>query len=155
CRGAEAVSLALGGYSSYQGRVLATTRAARLDSDVVVVGYGWNDHWLAYGSGGSGEGGSHSRWGQAGRWAWHDVRLLQGLRWCREAVTGTPRPLSRTRVSLAEYADNLEALGRSPAPGAHVLLLTAPTAHYARGVPDYLLREGFAEDASSVVSRHR
>ena len=46
----ESLSLAVAGYTSHQGRIVAETYGATVEPDVAVVCYGWNDHWLAYGS---------------------------------------------------------------------------------------------------------
>lgn len=46
----EAVNLGVAGYSSYQGRIVARRMLGKLEPDLGVVCYGWNDHWLAYGA---------------------------------------------------------------------------------------------------------
>ena len=46
----DAVSLAVPGYTSYQGRIVAERLAGQVDPDLAVIYYGWNDHWLAYGA---------------------------------------------------------------------------------------------------------
>ncbi len=43
-RSFEAVTLAVAGYSPYQGRVLAETYGVQMQPDFVVVYFGWNDH---------------------------------------------------------------------------------------------------------------
>jgi hypothetical protein len=45
----ESVNLAVGGYSTYQGRVLVDKYGKTLQPNLALVSYGWNDHWQAYG----------------------------------------------------------------------------------------------------------
>ncbi len=42
------MTLALSGYSSHQGRVLAELYGETLEPDLAVIYFGWNDHWRAY-----------------------------------------------------------------------------------------------------------
>lgn len=45
----EVLNLGVPGYTIFQGRRILETRGRRLDPDVVVVYFGWNDHILALG----------------------------------------------------------------------------------------------------------
>lgn len=153
----ECVTLASAGYSSYQGRVLADLYGSSLEPDAAVVLFGWNDHYFAYGAPDAGKKGAAS--GSTG-WltrAYHRIRLLQLARWSWDTVRrARPTPLSTPRVSPDEYRGNLihmkERLSAREAP---VIFLTSPTANYAVGVPDYLVRRDFAADRSSSIDLHR
>ena len=46
----ETLNLSVEGYSSYQGRILTDRLGAVLEPDLVIVSFGWNDHWQAYGN---------------------------------------------------------------------------------------------------------
>lgn len=145
----EAINLSMSGYSSHQGLRLAETVGVGLDPDLVVIYYGWNDHWRAYGAVDREKAVALAR-----EHMFHSSRLLQALR--RLSVSaGDAVPLTRNRVPLEHYGENLTRLaslfrGRA----VPVVLVTAPSAHRTRGVPDYLLRRGFAPDAESVLSEH-
>ena len=107
-RRVESVMLAVPGYSSHQGRVLAESYGPGLEADLVFVYYGWNDHWLAYGaidaykvievpppSNGLGA-------------ALRELRLFQAARALASRLRGaTVEPLSEVRVSEPEYRENL------------------------------------------------
>jgi lysophospholipase L1-like esterase len=154
----EGVSLCQTGYSSHQGRVLAESLGPGLQADAVVVGYGWNDHWLAWGA-------SDDRKqvrvpaSTAERLAaalGARLRLLQAASWLRHLGRPPERPLAVPRVSLERYRENLGRIAEVfRTSGARVWLLTAASGHERMGVPGYLLRDGFAPDAAWVLSRHR
>ncbi len=149
----DTANLSLGGYSSYHGRVLADRYGTRLDPDLVVVGYGWNDHWRTYGEPDSTLGGRrHTWWSDAADQVVRRSALIRALR-----VAGG-RVLDRrgqVRVELGEYVENLRAIEQTFASrGVPVLFLTAPTTHDLR-VPAYLEEQGYAADAATVHPLHR
>ena len=148
-RPVEAINLAVSGYSSYQGLILARRWMDPLEADAVVIYFGWNDHWQAYGA-------SDSE--RAGSTGWSDLlrksRLVEWLG--SQALAVSADPLARPRVSLAEYRDNITAIGDlAAARGALVVLVAAPSSHEALGVPDYLIEQGFAASPQNVVQWHR
>lgn len=156
----EVVNLGVPGYSSHQGRVIAETRADALDPDLVFVHYGWNDHWLAYGTIDA----EKRVEAPTGLRATRPVRELSNLRLFqlgRKLRTmarsqETDLPLDRVRVPAAQYRENLRAIQRHfAARGVPVVFVTAPTSHHVLGVPAYLLEQGFAADVPSVVRVHR
>jgi len=145
----DAVNLSMAGYGSHQGRALAAAQGARLEPDLVVVYYGWNDHWLAYGAIDR-----EKRGALRNEQLYRRSHLLQGLRQLavNAGLTGTPEPLDAVRVPAAHYRENLEAIvARFDVP---VILITAPTSHRKLGVPDYLVDEGFARDKAAVLALH-
>ena len=152
------VNLAVPGYSSYQGRVLVAKYGEMLEPNLVVISYGWNDHWQAYGAVDSRKKVTvdQSAPTRTLRALEAHSRLLQWLRFMLAHRPDVGRPLASVRVPRDEYEANLTHIGeffttrRVP-----VIFLTAPTAHYTRGVPDYLVKEGFAPDKERVTALHR
>lgn len=156
----EVVNLSLAGYSSYQGRVVAERHGDAVAADVAVIGYGWNDHWLAWGEG---DGEKADRAGRASRIGaspivgavYGHARLAQAARYLLARATPARDPGDALRVPPELFADNLRFLGDFwQARGARPLLLTLPSAHARLGVPAYLIAQGFARDEASVVELH-
>lgn len=149
----DLVNLSMSGYSTHQGRVLAESELPVLAPDLVLVWYGWNDHWQAYGAPDAGKRGSLRR-----ERLYRSSRLLQALQRLSEAVgrpAGAPR-IEATRVPLDDFRANLTAIVRAArAAGAEPVLITAPSSHGRLGVPAYLVDEGFAPSAEAVLERHR
>jgi len=154
----ESVSLCLTGYSSHQGRVLAETWGPRLQADAAVVGYGWNDHWQAWGAPDDRKripipASPVARLATALE---PRLRVVQAATYLLRGARGEERPLTEVRVSLDRYRENLGRIADIfESRGARVMLLTAATSHDRLPVPRYLVRDGFAPDAASVLSRHR
>jgi lysophospholipase L1-like esterase len=147
--GFDAVNLGVAGYTSHQGVVLARRWTPSLEPDVVVVCYGWNDHWLAYGAPDSAK--KQTAWQKALQAAVVSTRTTQ---WLASRLPPDP-PLSVTRVSQAEYAANLQQIGELvERAGARMLLLTAPTSAEVVGPPSLLI-PGFAESSQAIIDRHR
>jgi lysophospholipase L1-like esterase len=147
----EAVNLAVAGYTSHQGLVVARRWLPALEPDLVVVYFGWNDHWRAYVATDT----ERSRWY---RKLW--TGLVSSSRIFQTAVwAGGPQPLrriDRPRVSLVEYRTNLEEIREAArAEGAEALFLTAPSSYEHFGVPDYIVAEGFAPTKEAALEEHR
>lgn len=156
----EAVSLAVSGYSSHQGRVLAQNYAHRLDPDVAVVFFGWNDHWLAYGDTDANkkvEVTEESVGRQLLKKIYHELRLLQLGVWVVSKVSQTEsvKSLGVQRVPVEQYKANLSSIITVfSSHDVPVVLLTAPSTHAKLGVPEYLVREGFVISASDAIDLH-
>jgi lysophospholipase L1-like esterase len=154
----EVVNLALAGYSSWQGRAVVDKYGTAVAPEVVVVSYGWNDHWLAYGSVDSQKviTTQQSRGSQLFAWLYRRVRLLQGGRYIVGLFSGLDKPLLEVRVSRTEYEANLTYIGNFfAAKDIPIILVTPPGVHLALGVPDYLIEGGFARDKASVIALHQ
>ena len=108
--GFEVLNASVPGYTTYQGLVWLRTQLLELKPDIVVVYFGWNDHWRATGM--------TDREYAASRGA-GKLRLLE---------LGRRRPAEPpVRVPLAEYEANLEAIiAEVQAIGARVVLVAAP-----------------------------
>jgi lysophospholipase L1-like esterase len=149
----ETLNLSVEGYSSYQGRILTDRFGAMLEPDLVIVSFGWNDHWQAYGNPDAAKhvDANSTPIGGVAQWMFRRLRTLQWLR----ALRGTSPPLPVPRVSLAEYRENLSYIGGFfTARDVPVAFVTAPAAHDVLGVPDYLIEMGFAADKASVIRLH-
>jgi lysophospholipase L1-like esterase len=119
--GFDIVNLGVAGYSSYQGKVLAERWVARLEPDLAVVHFGWNDHWQAIGSTDAERAEPGNRMLVS---SFTSARLFQLLVLAQGARQ--PTASGRVRVSLPEYRANLEAIGEQVlADGSELLLLTA------------------------------
>jgi len=151
-RPAECVNLALSGYSSYQGRIVAERWLAKLQPDWAPIYYGWNDHWLARGAIDS-----RKQPAIAFERVYRSSAYLQALRKALvslHALDADAELEAQNRVPLDEYRANLTAIVASArAAGAKPVLLTAPSLHDL-GVPEYLLVHQFQRDAESVVREH-
>ena len=143
----ECVNLSLAGYSTLQGLRVAERHGLALDPDLVVLCYGWNDHWLARGSVDANKV-IHARFERLHR----SSRLLQAL--ASFAIDSRERVLDVPRVSPGDYDANLARMVRIfEERGIPVLLVTAPSTHDVR-VPEYLLRYRFGNSAAEIVETH-
>jgi lysophospholipase L1-like esterase len=152
----ESVSLGVYGYSSHQGRILAQRYADLMEPDLVVVYYGWNDHWLAYGAKDSEKEVSSSSLTDL-YVSLHQFRLAQGLFWLSDSISGAENiPIEEVRVPPEEYRDNLSAIRDEFLQyDVPIVFITAPTAHYQLGVPEYLIEMKFAHNEDKVISMHK
>jgi lysophospholipase L1-like esterase len=154
-RRVESVNLSIAGYTSHQGRRVAEMYGDRVDADVVVVYYGWNDHWLAWGSMDAQKDMSASALASAWERLYRASRVLQWCCWVGGKVVGKSGPLDVPRVPVAEYRDNLRAIAqRFAARHPCIVLVTAPTSHRVLPVDPGLLELQFARTAEDVVERH-
>lgn len=150
---AEAVSLAVPGYTSLQGRRAAEAYGLELDPDVVFVYFGWNDHWAAYGEIDSKKVAERAT---AASSAFERSRLVQATAWIAAKWLGARKALDLPRVLPDEYRANLEAIDAIFAPrGVPVVYLTAPTTFYRSGVPEKLVHDRFAKSAEDAISLHK
>lgn len=155
----ESINVAVGGYSSYQGRILAAKYGKTLQPDLVLVSYGWNDHWQAYGQIDSRKTISidHSRIRRTLNLVYRHSRILQ---WLLHAelllLRGAEHPIAEVRVPLNEYRNNLIYIGDMfAAMNVPVIFITPPTSYYALGVPDYYIARGFAASKDKAVAFHK
>ena len=157
----DAVTLAVAGYSSFQGTVLARDFAPRMEGDLAVVYFGWNDHWLATGGAPDAQRiAVQSRMNglqRFVRFVSEHSRFFQLLLRARAMFGQWGDPISGgLRVPIEDYRANLEEIYDSLSRlGLRVVFITAPTAHYLFGAPDELVRDRFARDTESVPQLHR
>jgi len=149
----ECIPLAVAGYSSYQGRVLAEKYAAGLEPDLAIVCFGWNDHWLACRY-------TDEAFGQnrTGRRLVAYVQRSRLVQLCRQALAPlvAPPPTPLVRVSPQQYENNLlHIAGIFRRLGTPVLFMTAPSAYSRLGVPNYIVQEHLAPSKSGALKMHR
>jgi lysophospholipase L1-like esterase len=154
-RSFESISLAVYGYSSYQGRILAENYLGSLRPDLILVYFGWNDHWLAYGAKDSEKQIDTSSLSEFFVVV-QQFRLPQWLFWLSDSLSGVENlPLQEVRVPVEEYRENLALIREaSVQEGIPIVFITAPTSHYRLGVPEYLIELKFALSKESVMSLH-
>jgi lysophospholipase L1-like esterase len=154
----ESVNLAVGGYSSYQGRILADKYGMTLRPDLVLVSYGWNDHWQAYGQIDSRKtiNIDHSRLQRTLSFIYRHSRILQWLLHAESLLRGAEHPIAEVRVPLDEYRNNLTHIGDMfAALNVPVIFITPPTSYYVLGVPEYYIKRGFAASKEKAIQLHR
>ncbi|MFA4947908.1 MAG: SGNH/GDSL hydrolase family protein [Candidatus Krumholzibacteriia bacterium] len=154
----ECLNFALPGYSSYQGTLIAKSILAELEPDLLVVSFGWNDRWLAFGeidaekriiadrgAGRSAAGELYSRW-----------RLLQLSRKALAPVLGESKPLEVSRVPADQFKKNLEEIGaEAERLGAPVIFATEPSSHPSLGVPDDVVSSTYAKSKGDALALFR
>jgi lysophospholipase L1-like esterase len=153
----ESITLAVSGYSSHQGRVLAELYGERLEPDLAVVYFGWNDHWQAYQAVDSQRVAPAPPSPLAKRLAFfQQSRLVQGLESLSASLGSANKPIGDVRVPRAQYQENLLAIQRIfERRRVPVVFISAPTSHYRLGVPDYLVERHFVPDKPFSVAIHR
>ncbi len=140
--------LAAGGWSSEQGLAQLQRDIIPLHPKVVVIFYGWNDHWMALGP-------TDPDLHVARRFLWlaDHLRVAQAALKARVGLSarGDRRP---NRVPPDRYRDNLRrmaALARDA--GATPVFVTAPSNYVAGHEPEYLLRR-HVQRLSDVIPLH-
>ena len=154
----ESLNLAVGGYSSYQGRILADKYGKTLQPDLVLVSYGWNDHWHAYGQIDSRKtiNIDHSRIRRTLNLIYRHSRILQWLLHAELLLRGGEHPIAEVRVPLDEYRYNLTYIGDFfAAINVPVIFIAPPTSYYVLGVPDYYIERGFAASKAKAIELHK
>lgn len=125
-RPVESLNAGVSGYSTHQGLLRWRRDVADLRPDVVVLYFGWNDHWVAQGMTDGGRLAVQNRPSDRWLWAIDHSRLLQAALMVADEMAGAPAPIFR--VPIKEYEDNLSTmidLVRDS--GALPVLVTAPT----------------------------
>ncbi|HZS40928.1 MAG TPA: SGNH/GDSL hydrolase family protein [Polyangia bacterium] len=146
---AGGLNAGVGGWSSQQGVWQLERDVAPLHPKIIVVYYGWNDHWNALGApDAKARPGRISFWfSQWSRWG----QLIARIRASRGAHVGS----GLARVDLDQYRKNLETLvGEGRRSGALVVLLTAASTQRPGHEPLYL-KERWIDDLSTLVPLHR
>ena len=122
---ATGTKLSVPGWSSEQGRAQLSRDVLALKPRVLIVEYGWNDHWDAMGPPDS-----DTHPSRVELWAAQHFRVVQAWLKARDGVRAHRDPEPGRRVPLARYRENLvEIVRASTAAGIKVILVTAPTSH--------------------------
>jgi lysophospholipase L1-like esterase len=148
------LNAAVPAWSSLQGRRYLESEGMRLAPDVVLVYFGWNDHWRATVKP-DGEYAPAEAVGRAQEML-SRLRLYQALLRLlkpphREAVPGPGTDLAAAaaarpfRVPIDDFEANLVAMARRARDGGALpVLITAPSWLDPARPPEYLLAHGFA-----------
>jgi lysophospholipase L1-like esterase len=146
--GVECLNFAIPGYTSYQGKMVMRKYMDQIDPDLVVISYGWNDRWLAYGTVDSEKEIGESEGAGAGAitWIYSRWKLLQFLRQMLAPVMGRSDSIDSSRVPLEQFRENLDEICLAcENHGIQVVLSTEPSSHLSLGVPDFVVESGYAE----------
>jgi lysophospholipase L1-like esterase len=143
------VHLAAGGWTSEQGVAQMKRDVSPLHAKVVVVYYGWNDHWMALGP-------TDPELHAAHRYLWlaDHLRFVQLVLKTRVALAQRSHERAN-RVPPDRYRSNLEEIARlAHASGATPIFVTAPSNHVAGHEPEYLLRR-HVQRLADVIPLHQ
>ena len=147
---ATGTKLSVPGWSSEQGRAQLSRDVLALKPRVLIVEYGWNDHWDAMGPPDS-----DTHPSRVELWAAQHFRVVQAWLKARDGVRAHRDPEPGRRVPLARYRENLvEMVRASAAAGIKVVLVTAPTTHAVGQEPAYLSARHL-KHLSDLVPLHR
>jgi len=134
-RSFEVINAGVGGYSSFQGRTWLERELLGYRPDLVVIYFGWNDHWPAR-LGGQDKWVSGSLSERLRAWlGWSKVlqllvrgaQTLRGRSQSPDASPALPAVGQTARVSLNDYEANLKAMVAALRnQGADAILVTAP-----------------------------
>ena len=143
------IHLAAGGWTTEQGVAQMKRDVAPLHPKVIVVYYGWNDHWMALGP-------TDPELHEAHRYLWiaDHLRLAQLVLKVRVGMAQREHdrparvPPERYRANLEEIATLAHHAGTVP------VFVTAPSNHVAGREPEYLLRR-HVQRLADVIPLHR
>lgn len=146
----EVINAGVIGYTSYQGRKVIETRAAKWEPDIVTVYFGWNDHWLARGL--------TDREQTAAEASGLNTLLgdLRSVQFARLMTGGlSPQATTQVRVPIEDYRENLLAIHKqTEAIGSECWFMTAPHA-MDLSIPAYLVTSGEVADPSQLIPMHQ
>ena len=151
----ECLNFATPGYTSYQGKVIVKSYIDELEPDLLVVSFGWNDRWLAYGSIDEEKTiiVSHSRLAEALKTIYSNWRTLQFFRKTLAPLLGRIEPLDTSRVPIDYFYRNLREIGgECEKRGIPVIFATEPSSHPSLGVPDFIIKSKYAASKESSLA---
>jgi len=157
-RQVEVLNFGVPGYTVIQGERQYADEVSALQPEVVILAYGWNEHWLAAGGLPDHERSFPSQ--RRARLALFLTRLrlvqaLNGLLPAAAGVSPPPGEPARRRVPQEVFRLRLENLARRARQEGHlVLVLGLPSALSADAFPPYLVDMGFARDPDSALVDH-
>ena len=147
--GVTGIHVAAGGWTSEQGLAQLQRDILPLHPRVIVVYYGWNDHWMALGPTDPELRRARRFLSVSGR-----LRLVQlALKATMGLVARHAKP--ENRVPPERYRRNLEAIATSAKRAGIVpVFVTAPSNHVAGHEPSYLLRR-HVRSLDQVIPLHQ
>jgi len=142
------IHVAAGGWTSEQGLAQLSRDVLRLRPRVIVVYYGWNDHWRALGP-------TDHALRMARRFLWLADWSRLGQLVLKAAVGVSAQKDPPPRVPPSQYLANLEEIARlARSKGTFTVFVTAPSNHVAGHEPEYLLKRHVAR-LSDVIPLHQ
>jgi len=143
------IHVGVGGWSSEQGLAQLTRDIVSLHPRVIVVYYGWNDHWTALGP-------TDAELRQVRRFLSlsEHSRVMQLTLKVRMGLAAS-RARSENRVPPDRYEQNLESIaGTAKGAGIVPVFVTAPSNHVAGHEPAHLLRR-HVRTLADVIPLHK
>jgi len=152
----EVLNYGVPGYSSLQGLRLLASQVLPLHPDVVVIFFGWNDHWLVQGF-------SDDEQKVGGSWLrlrlrdeLSRLRVYQALNLALSKLRPAAARQEKLRVPADRYRANLQAMIRAcRAKGMRSVLVTAPAGFGLAPLPDFFTALGFIHANSELAPLHR
>jgi lysophospholipase L1-like esterase len=133
---ARGVKLGVAGWSTVQGLAQLERDILPLNARIVVIFFGWNDHWAAFG-----RPDTEARAGAVTWWLSEHSRVMQAWLKARQGAELRLSPDAPVRVDLASYESNLRRMARDVrGAGARAVLITAPSGHVKGQEPAYLTK---------------
>jgi lysophospholipase L1-like esterase len=154
-RSIEIITMAVPGYTSHQGLAWLRRDVNRLDPDLIMVSFGWND--VSFSDAPDRET-IDTGWRAVGlRWLIdHSQAFAHATRWLRSqqpAAAEIPRPV--TRVSEREYLDNFQEFIRlAKANGIKIFILPAPYRDRTTNPPEAALMEKYRAALRSLAEQN-
>jgi lysophospholipase L1-like esterase len=131
---AQGVKLAVGGWSSEQGLRQLRRDVLPLRPRVLIIYYGWNDHWIAFG-----KPDAEVHAGAVAFWLTQHSRLMQLIVKSRLGTETIWSVAGSYRVSRDRYRLNLDTMARlAHEAGIRPVFITAPSGHERGREPEYL-----------------
>jgi len=134
----DVLNASVPGYTSYQGLQWLKTQLLGAHPDVVVVYFGWNEHWRTTGE--------------------TDLQYARSRSFMYPRILTLVKGKHRTppfRVSVPEYRDNLDAIVTlAHDQGGRVILVAGPY-HFAPGVEAQYVKDKYLIPGDDVTSIHR
>jgi len=152
----EVLNFGVPGYSVVQGVRQFDADVAALDPDVVLIAYGWNDHWLARGGLTDADRRLPSSFATQVVEKLTRLRTVQASCWLL-GVGGDPSATAgdKRRVPDEVFRERLAALiGRARERGAEAIVVGLPAGFDGSHVPSYLVEMGFTPTPADAVRDH-
>jgi lysophospholipase L1-like esterase len=155
-RKVEVLNFGVPGYAVVQGARQLDSDVAGLTPDVVVIAYGWNDHWLAKGGLPDIERRLPSAAVAQMRLAVARIRIVQAAHYLlSRAVPPRATDPEERRVSPETFQESLtRMMRRTREIGAIPLAVALPSGLTVEEFPSYLVDGGFTPSASRAIRDH-
>jgi lysophospholipase L1-like esterase len=134
----EVLNASVPGYTSYQGLEWLKSQLLAAHPDVMVVYFGWNEHWRTTGE-------TDQQYAKSRTFAYPRILTL---------VKGKHKT-PPFRVSIPEYRDNLDSIVRLVRENGGTVMLIAGPYHFVPGVEAQYVKDKYLVPGDDVTSIHR